>query len=275
MLKGWLLYHASDAKKNISYINWFIQEAESMDIKLTLVLFGDLNSLLKKHKPNFIINRTRDAFVAELIESFKIPVFNSRQITKIFNDKYKTYKMFQQKQISMQKTYLISKKHDQLCLAFPFVAKPLDGHGGTDVALIENTSQWQIYQAKRKSDCIIQSTENIQLGKDLRVFVIGKTIIAAVLRENDQDFRANFTRGGKANLYQLNKKEIILIQKIINIFEFDYVGIDFLIDQQGQLVFNEVEDVVGSRILSLTTNINIVKLYLSHIVKKLTEQHLD
>src|SRR5699024_2185670 len=89
MLKGWLLYHASDAKKNISYINWFIQEAESMDIKLTLVLFGDLNSLLKKHKPNFIINRTRDAFVAELIESFKIPVFNSRQITKIFNDKYK------------------------------------------------------------------------------------------------------------------------------------------------------------------------------------------
>src|SRR5699024_246313 len=97
-----------------------------------------------------------------------------------------------------------------------------------------------------QTNYIIQSTQHIQFGKDLRVFVIGKTIIAAVLRENDKDFRANYTRGGTAKLYQLNYNETILIQKIINLFEFDYVGIDFLINKTGQLIFNEIEDVVGS-----------------------------
>src|SRR5690625_6839454 len=91
------------------------------------------------------------------------------------------------------------------------------------------------------------------MGKDLRVFVIGKQIIAAVLRVNNNDFRANFKLGGSAFLYHLTIDEVEMINKIINHFDFGLVGIDFLIDKEGNLLFNEIEDVVGSRILSETT----------------------
>lgn len=47
----------------------------------------------------------------------------------------------------------------------------------------------------------------VQMGKDLRVFVVGKEIIGAVLRESTTDFRANFTLGGDARLYSLNDSE--------------------------------------------------------------------
>ena len=43
--------------------------------------------------------------------------------------------------------------------------------------------------------------------------------------------------------------------KVLGLF---YVGIDFIIDKNNHLIFNEVEDVVGSRMLYNTSNIDIV-----------------
>ena len=56
-----------------------------------------------------------------------------------------------------------------------------------------------------------------------------------------------------------------LIQKIIDAFDFGMVGIDFIFDEEGQFLFNEIEDVVGSRTLSAVSEINIVREYLEFI----------
>jgi len=55
---------------------------------------------------------------------------------------------------------------------------------------------------------------------------------------------------------------------MIDLFEFDMVGIDFILDDNGNLVFNEIEDVVGARMLYQCSDIDIVKEYLSYISKK-------
>src|SRR5699024_2655550 len=104
-----------------------------------------------------------------------------------------------------------------------------------------------------------------QIGKDLRVFVIGKKIIAAVLRVNNNDLRANFKLGRSAFVYHITIEEVEMINKIINNFDYGLVGIDFLIDIEGNFHFNEIEDMIGSRILSDTTNINLLSEYKSYI----------
>ena len=43
------------------------------------------------------------------------------------------------------------------------------------------------------------------------------------------------------------------------------VGIDFIFDEEGRFLFNEIEDVVGSRTLSALSEINIVWEYLNFI----------
>ena len=70
-------------------------------------------------------------------------------------------------------------------------------------------------------------------------------------------------------MYFLKAVEQELVQKIIDLFDFDMVGIDFILDDNGNLVFNEIEDVVGARMLYQCSDIDIVKEYLCYISKKI------
>lgn len=65
-----------------------------------------------------------------------------------------------------------------------------------------------------------------------------------------------------------------MIQKIIDHFDFGLVGIDFLIGHDGELIFNEIEDVVGSRTLSEISDINLLEKYVTFIKTKVAEHIL-
>ena len=52
---------------------------------------------------------------------------------------------------------------------------------------------------------------------------------------------------------------------MIESMDFGLVGIDFLFDSEGGLLFNEIEDVVGSRTLSQVSDINLLEKYVSFI----------
>jgi hypothetical protein len=94
-------------------------------------------------------------------------------------------------------------------------------------------------------------------------------IVKAILRKSTKDFRANYSISKSAEVYELNENEISLINKVINLFSIDYAGIDFLINENNELIFNEIEDSVGARALYELTDINIASLYIEHIYKTL------
>jgi glutathione synthase/RimK-type ligase-like ATP-grasp enzyme len=102
--------------------------------------------------------------------------------------------------------------------------------------------------------------------QDLRVYVLGTEIIAAVLRTAKEGFKSNFSLGGEVRLYELSEEEIGVVNRIIREFDFGLVGIDFIVGDQGELIFNEIEDVVGSRMLYQCSEINIVRSYLEFIL---------
>jgi glutathione synthase/RimK-type ligase-like ATP-grasp enzyme len=149
------------------------------------------------------------------------------------------------------------------------VLKNCTGRGGSEVYFINNQEELlETVQNSNFDELLIQNVAE-QLGKDLRVFIIGKEIVAAVLRYSEKDFRANFSLGGGAMLYELSEKEKELIQKIVDHFDFDFVGIDFMFDANNQLILNEIEDVVGSRTLYTVSDIDIVSLYMDYIKKQI------
>ncbi len=102
------------------------------------------------------------------------------------------------------------------------------------------------------------------LGKDLRVWLIGGKIICSVLRQSKTDFRSNFCLGGSASVYTLSEKERALVYKIASLVEYDYIGIDFVFNN-GKIVFNEIEDSVGARMVYDKTNIDILDIYCEYI----------
>lgn len=282
---GWLIYTKKDAELNISYIDWFIEEAALQNLHLTLVIREHLTIGIMNHKreillnqlpvslPDFAVIRTIEPLLNLHLENCGIRVFNSSYISHLCNHKSMTHFELNKLDIPMVDTYFLTKDilQESPPLPYPFIMKESIGRSGKQVYLIQSDDDWESCQSNITSHDLIIQTCDVQLGKDIRVFVIGKEIIGAVMRKSKSDFRANFNLGGTAKWYPLNHVEKSLIHKIIHQYHFDLVGIDFLLDHQGNFLFNEIEDVVGSRILSATSNINLLQKYVSHIKQEIVK----
>ena len=109
-------------------------------------------------------------------------------------------------------------------------------------------------------------------GKDVRVYVIGNDVIGAVERTAADGFRSNFSLGGSVTNYELRPEDTACVDKICRLFSFGMVGIDFIIDKDNHFIFNEIEDVVGARMLySCNPEINLLERYFTFILDKLLQ----
>ncbi|MGD6991641.1 ATP-grasp domain-containing protein [Sutcliffiella horikoshii] len=283
--RGLLIYEEEHAKKNKAFIEWFLDEAIELEIELDFILqsrisFGVHNYQLVlllddaplSESPDFVIMRNIDPLFNEQLERMRIPCFNSHHVSVICNDKARTHQYLAGKGIPMLDTYFMEADKlltGNLPLPIPFIIKTRTGRGGGDVFMVENIEQVEAVHAQLSARSIILQPLAGSPGKDLRVYVLGSEVVWAVLRSNKNSFKANYTLGGQAEAYSLNEAELIIVNKIIEQFDFGLVGIDFLFDEDGRLLFNEIEDVVGCRTLCVTSDINIVKSYLEFILQKL------
>ncbi|MCH5316558.1 MAG: ATP-grasp domain-containing protein [Eubacterium sp.] len=239
-MSGLLIYSRFEAERNAFSVE---QYKKHLDISLMLEEEIDFSG-----PADFVINRTNNYGIAEEFEKRGIRVFNPSSLTRLANDKQKCYEFMRDNGIEILPVDYKTP---------PLVMKPIDGKGGKDVILIKDGVP------PEKGGYVYQKPAT-DLGKDLRVWLIGGKIIAAVLRESKTDFRANFCLGGSATPYTLSKDETALIDKISGLLEYDYIGIDFLFNN-GKIIFNEIEDSVGARMLYNLTNIDIIEKYCKYI----------
>ena len=281
--QGWIIYRKQDADKNTTYIDWFIDECQEQNLELTLIYIEDIHIGIQNGKwdislagkksivPDFAVIRTIDPLLSKQLELMDVAVFNSSEIARLCNNKAYTYQAMAALGVSMVDSLFINKERIPVesPLQPPFVVKTVSGRGGNEVMMIHTDAEWkQFITEPQRDDLVIQSCD-VELGKDLRVYVVGNQIVGAVLRESNDDFRANFALGGNVSWYELTDQEKVVVKPIIQQFDFGMVGIDFLFSREGRLLFNEIEDVVGSRMLSKVSNVNIIKEYVTFIHKKI------
>lgn len=238
-MSGILVYSEYEAKRNAFAVEKFRQ---NLDIKLVFESDVDFSS-----NPDFVVNRTNHYEIAEGFEQKGIRVFNPSSITRLANDKQKCYEFMAENGIEIMPINYTG---------VPVVKKARDGKGGTEVFMLHKAEPFEngfVYQ-KPASD----------LGRDLRVWLIGGEIIAAVLRQSETDFRSNFCLGGSASVYSLSDEERELVKKISSLVSYDYIGIDFVFNR-GKIVFNEIEDTVGARMVYDKTDIDIISKYCKYI----------
>lgn len=238
-MSGILVYSEYEAKRNSFAVQKFRQ---NLDIKLVFESDVDFNS-----HPDFVVNRTNNYKIAEGFEQKGIRVFNPSSLTKLANNKQKCYEFMAEHGIEIMPINYTGA---------PVIKKAVGGKGGTEVFMLDKAEAFEkgyVYQ-KPASD----------LGKDLRVWLIGGEIIASVLRQSSTDFRSNFCLGGSASVYNLSDEERALVKKISSLVSYDYIGIDFVFNR-GKIVFNEIEDTVGARMVYDTTDIDIIQKYCEYI----------
>ena len=239
-MSGVLVYTDFEAKRNKFAVDIFKKE---LDIKLVNEGY--------RGEAEFVINRTNDYKIAEFYENRGVRVFNPSALSKLANDTQKCYEFMSKNDIEIMPINY---------MGVPVVKKKIDGKGGNEVFMLEKAETFEksyVYQKPCDTP-----------GRDLRVWVIGKEIITSVLRHNDTDFRSNYCLGGKATLYTLSDDEKKLTKKIIALLKSDYIGIDFIFNN-GRLIFNEIEDTVGARMVYDLTDIDIISKYCNYIKREI------
>jgi ribosomal protein S6--L-glutamate ligase len=122
----------------------------------------------------------------------------------------------------------------------PLVIKLLEGTQGIGVVLAETRKAAEsVIQAFMGLNTAILVQEYIQEagGADIRAFVVGNRVIAAMKRQAPEgEFRSNLHRGGTATLERLSNEEKETALRAARVMGLNICGVDILRSERGPLV---------------------------------------
>ena len=264
-----LLYKREDAEKNRVLIDKYSEALKARGFRTGLVLIDRLSRedvLAACCGAELVINRSRDSQLVKFLENEGLFVTNPSVVTETANDKFTTYERLRDS-VPMLDTRLLTEGGPEL--AFPFVAKPAGGHGGSGVTMINSASDLEAYRSAHPEKSVIQPVATDQ-GRDMRVYVIGGKPAAAMLRESKTDFRSNFSLGGSARMVPLGTlsgEELEIIENVCKKLPLHYAGVDIMHDH-GRAVLNEIEDPVGARMLYIYTDIDPAERHVKYCTER-------
>ncbi len=281
----WLLYDAPDLAANRDYAALMKESGSNFGLDVTPVTLQELDMGMdasgepylrldgQNVRPDAVLSRMRLDWVSEHLESMGIPVFNNSKVCRICNDKRRTHQFL--RGLPMARTrFLPESSAVNDAPAFPAVLKPACGHGGEGIRLIEHADGWTKAIGELDGTPALCQSVAERPGRDLRVYVLFGEILAGVLRTaSDGGIVSNFKKGGQVELHTLTWQERALAQAVIDRFEaagapLCMAGVDLLYNGDGPII-GEVEDVVGSRMLYQTSDIDLVELYLRGIAQRI------
>lgn len=145
----------------------------------------------------------------------------------------------------------------------PVVIKLLEGTQGIGVILAETDASAQsIIEAFSAANIDIMVQEYIKeaRGSDIRAFVVGGEVVAAMQRTGRKgDFRANLHRGGNAVPAELSELERTTAARAAEIMGLNVCGVDMLRSERGPVVM-EVNSSPGLRGIEQATEVDVASL---------------
>lgn len=152
----------------------------------------------------------------------------------------------------------------------PVVIKILEGTQGIGVVLADSEKAAEsIIEAFMgiKVDILVQEFIKEAGGADVRCFVVGGKVVAAMKRQGKEgEFRSNLHRGGTAELTRLSKEERATAVQAAKIMGLNVCGVDLLRSSHGPVVM-EVNSSPGLEGIETATGKDVAGLVIEFIEK--------
>ncbi|GAA3526315.1 30S ribosomal protein S6--L-glutamate ligase [Zobellella aerophila] len=150
----------------------------------------------------------------------------------------------------------------------PLVIKLLEGTQGIGVVLAETRKAAEsVLEAFMglKANIMVQEFIDEAKGADIRCFVLGDKVIAAMKRQaKEGEFRSNLHRGGKAQLIRISPEERKTAIASAKAMGLSVAGVDMLRSKRGPLVM-EVNSSPGLEGIEVATGKDVADLLIQHI----------
>lgn len=301
-MTGWLVVNGfTHTEKFNTLFEMLLVAAKKYDILLQKKYNTDLwyelgefdNNPVKafKEKPDFIIFWDKDIRLCRILEEIGVPVFNSSKAIWLCDDKAETYLALRDAGIKQPKTF-ISAKQFRSCtdyssyikcaesIGYPVIVKECKGSFGGQVYIVFNEEDLKLIISKiDERGFIIQEfirdTDEIATpgsvisARDIRLQMVGDKCVAAMLRTNDNDFRANITNGGSMHKYTPTAEQIDMAVCVMKTLGLDFAGIDILFGKKDEPVFCEANSNAHFKNLYDCTGINTAEYIMEYIKKRI------
>ena len=255
-------------------------------------------------EPQFIIFYDKDIALASALEKMGYRLYNSADAIDVCDSKVKTAEKIaeynlnckdDEAKILMPKTYkvpftyenigikdsysfdfldyvekdLSEAEKDALSGAYPMVIKESNSSFGMGVHLAGSREEAvKLICEYGNKECIIQEYLSYSSGRDYRLQMVSDKCVCAMMRSNDNDFRANITNGGKMSEYKPTDEDLSLARNVMKCLKLDFAGIDIMHDKSGRVVFLEANSNAHFKNIYDLTGINAAEKMIEYIVGK-------
>ncbi len=202
------------------------------------------------------------------------PVNESVAISRA-RDKLRSLQLLSRDGVGMPKTGYAHSPDDiqdliKMVGGAPLVIKLLEGTQGIGVVLAETKKAAEsVIEAFMglNANILVQEFIKEAGGADIRCFVVGGKVVAAMMRQAPEgEFRSNLHRGGSATLVKLTPRERATAVKAAKVMGLNVAGVDLLRSERGPLVM-EVNSSPGLEGIEAATGKDVAGMIIEFIEK--------
>ncbi len=221
--------------------------------------------------------------VVRQFEQMGVPVLNSAASIMQSRDKLRSMQILSRHDIGMPPTAFVRRKEDVLPAienvgGAPVIIKLLEGSQGVGVILADTV---KIAEAivetlqSAKQNVLLQKFVAESKGKDIRAFVVGGRVVAAMRRvAKGQEFRSNVHRGGSTEAVTLSPEFELTAVKAAQIMGLKVAGVDMLEGLTGPQVM-EVNSSPGLEGIEGATGIDLAGAIIDYIEDQVQFPDID
>tara|TARA_R110001592_G_scaffold57536_9_gene174709 strand:- start:3619 stop:4830 length:1212 start_codon:yes stop_codon:yes gene_type:complete len=198
-------------------------------------------------------------------------------------DKLRSLQILSRHHIGIPRTTFVRDKKDVLPAiervgGAPVIIKLIEGTQGIGVLLAETVqaaeSIIELLQSQ-KQNVLIQKFVAESKGKDIRAFVVGDRVVAAMRRvAQGQEFRSNVHRGGVAEAVELSPEYIETAVRAAQITGLRVAGVDMLESESGPQIM-EVNSSPGLEGIETCTGLDVAGAVIDYIAAQVDFPEID
>ncbi|MCL4104362.1 UNVERIFIED_CONTAM: hypothetical protein GTU68_047324 [Idotea baltica] len=198
-------------------------------------------------------------------------------------DKLRSLQLLSRHHVGIPKTSFVRDKKDVLPAiervgGAPVVIKLIEGTQGIGVLLADTVKQAEsiieLLQSQ-KQNVLIQKFVAESKGKDIRAFVVGDRVVAAMRRvAQGQEFRSNVHRGGIAEPVELDEEYRETAVRCTQIMGLSVAGVDMLEGKNGPQVM-EVNSSPGLEGIETSTGLDVAGAVIDYIAAQVDFPEID
>ena len=225
-------------------------------------------------------------FGTAVVRQFEqMDVFSAASSAGIANsrDKLRCLQILSRHEIGIPETTFVREKRDVLPAikrvgGVPIIIKLLEGTQGVGVILAESVkiaeAIIETLQSTRQN-VLIQKFVSESKGKDIRAFVVGDRVVAAIRRvAQGQEFRSNVHRGGRTERVILDETYCQTAVRCTQIMGLRVAGVDMLESDEGPQVM-EVNSSPGLEGIETCTQLDIAGAIVDYIAAQIDFPEVD